>query len=51
LNPCRPDLLGFLNCLPLVAIELKKPGVPARGVARKQTGRNGTMALLPIIHK
>lgn len=26
----RPDLVGFVNGLPLVAIELKKPGVPAR---------------------
>ena len=30
LNPCRPDLVGFVNGLPLVVIELKKPGVPAR---------------------
>ena len=28
--PCRPDLVGFLNGLPLVVIELKKPGVAAR---------------------
>ena len=27
---CRPDLVGFVNGLPLVVIELKKPGVPAR---------------------
>ncbi len=27
---CRPDLVGFINGLPLVVIELKKPGVPAR---------------------
>jgi len=26
----RPDLVGFLNGLPLVVIELKQPGVPAR---------------------
>jgi len=26
----RPDLIGFVNGLPLVVIELKKPGVPAR---------------------
>ena len=26
----RPDLVGFINGLPLVVIELKKPGVPAR---------------------
>ncbi len=30
LYTCRPDLLGFVNGLPLVVIELKKPGVPAR---------------------
>jgi hypothetical protein len=29
-NTCRPDLVGFVNGLPLVVIELKKPGVPAR---------------------
>ena len=27
---CRPDLIGFVNGLPWVVIELKKPGVPAR---------------------
>ena len=26
----RPDLVGFVNGLPLVVVELKKPGVPAR---------------------
>ena len=30
LNSRRPDLIGFINGLPLVVIELKKPGVPAR---------------------
>jgi type I restriction enzyme, R subunit len=30
LYTCRPDLVGFINGLPLVVIELKKPGVPAR---------------------
>ncbi len=30
LYTCRPDLLGFVNGLPMVVIELKKPGVPAR---------------------
>ncbi|MDQ6632227.1 MAG: type I restriction endonuclease [Verrucomicrobiota bacterium] len=30
LYTCRPDLVGFVNGLPLVIIELKKPGVPAR---------------------
>ena len=29
LYTCRPDLVGFVNGLPLVVIELKKPGVPA----------------------
>lgn len=27
---CRPDLVGFVNGLPWVVVELKKPGVPAR---------------------
>ena len=27
---CRPDLVAFVNGLPLVVIEFKKPGVPAR---------------------
>ena len=26
----RPDLIGFVNGLPFVVVELKKPGVPAR---------------------
>jgi len=26
----RPDLIGFVNGLPWVVIEFKKPGVPAR---------------------
>lgn len=30
LYTCRPDLVGFVNGLPLLVIELKKPGVPAR---------------------
>ena len=29
-TPAAPDLVGFVNGLPLVVIELKKPGVPAR---------------------
>ncbi len=29
-SSCRPDLVGFVNGLPLAVIELKKPGVPAR---------------------
>jgi type I restriction enzyme, R subunit len=35
LYTCRPDLIGFVNGLPLVVIELKKPGVQARGVRRE----------------
>ena len=27
LYTCRPDLVGFVNGLPLVVIEFKKPGV------------------------
>ena len=30
LYTCRPDLVGFINGLPWVVVELKKPGVPAR---------------------
>ncbi|MFZ0434658.1 MAG: type I restriction endonuclease subunit R [Chthoniobacterales bacterium] len=30
LYTCRPDLVGFVNGLPLMVIEFKKPGVPAR---------------------
>jgi type I restriction enzyme R subunit len=30
LYTCRPDLVGFVNGLPLVVVELKQPGVPAR---------------------
>jgi type I restriction enzyme R subunit len=30
LYTCRPDLVAFVNGLPVVVIELKKPGVPAR---------------------
>jgi type I restriction enzyme, R subunit len=30
LYTCRPDLVAFVNGLPIVVIELKKPGVPAR---------------------
>lgn len=30
LYTCRPDLVGFVNGLPWVVIELKQPGVPAR---------------------
>ena len=27
---CRPDLIGFVNGLPVVVMEFKRPGVPAR---------------------
>jgi type I restriction enzyme R subunit len=30
LYTCRPDLVGFVNGLPMVVIELKQPGVSAR---------------------
>lgn len=30
LYPCRPDLVGFVNGLPWLVIELKNPGVPVR---------------------
>lgn len=30
LYTCRPDLVGFVNGVPWVVVELKKPGVPAR---------------------
>lgn len=30
LYTCRPDLVGFVNGLPLIVIEVKKPGVPAQ---------------------
>lgn len=30
LYTCRPDLVGFVNGLPLIVIELKKPAVPVR---------------------
>jgi type I restriction enzyme R subunit len=30
LYTCRPDLIGFVNGLPLMLTEFKKPGVPAR---------------------
>jgi type I restriction enzyme R subunit len=30
LYTCRPDLIGFVNGLPLVVMEFKRPGTPAR---------------------
>ena len=37
----RPDLVGFVNCLPLVVIELKKPGVPARAAFDESLTHSG----------
>ena len=36
LYTCRPDLVGFVNGLPLVVIEVKKPGVPAQAGLRRK---------------
>jgi type I restriction enzyme R subunit len=30
LYTCRPDLVGFVNGLPVIVVELKQPGVPAK---------------------
>ena len=30
LYTCRPDIVGFVNGLPLILLEFKQPGVPAR---------------------
>ncbi len=50
LYTCRPDLVGFVSGLPLVVIELKKPGVPARAafdenLTSYQHPQNGIPAL------
>ena len=50
LYTCRPDLIGFVNGLPLVVIELKKPGVPAKqafdgNLTSYKHGQNGVPAL------
>lgn len=50
LYTCRPDLIGFINGLPLVVIELKKPGVPARqafdeNLTSYKNAQNGIPAL------
>ena len=37
LYTCRPDLVGFVNGLPLVVLELKKPGVPAHALRSMKT--------------
>jgi type I restriction enzyme R subunit len=39
-NSCRPDLVGFLNGLPLVVIELNMPGVPARAAFDENLSRD-----------
>lgn len=51
LYTCRPDLIGFVNGLPWVLIELKKPGVPARNafvenLSSYKHPQNGAPALL-----
>ena len=45
LYTCRPDLVGFVNRLPLVVIELKRPGVLGLASAFIQCQR-GESALL-----
>jgi type I restriction enzyme, R subunit len=50
LYTCRPDLIGFVNGLPLVLMEFKKPGVPARAafdenVTSYKHSQNGIPAL------
>jgi type I restriction enzyme R subunit len=50
LYTCRPDLIGFVNGLPLVVIELKKPGVPVKqafddNLTSYKHAQNGTPAL------
>ncbi len=50
LYTCRPDLVGFVNGLPLVVIEFKRPGVPARvafdeNITSYKHAQNGIPAL------
>src|SRR6185436_9540421 len=50
LYTCRLDLVGFVNGLPLVVIELKQPGVPARvafdeNITSYKHSQNGIPAL------
>ena len=50
LYTCRPDLIGFVNGLPLVLIEFKKPGVSARAafdenITSYKHSQNGVPAL------
>jgi type I restriction enzyme, R subunit len=55
LYTCRADLVGFVNGLPLVVIELKKPGVPARGIPREsdalQAADSGTVLVQRAAHR
>ena len=55
LYTCRPDVAGFVNGLPLVVIELQKPGVPARGVRREadalQTAHPGAVLVQRAAHR
>ena len=52
LYTCRPDLVGFVNDLPLVVIELKQPGVPACAAFDEHlthcTERIDTSPLIPL---
>lgn len=50
LYTCRPDLIGFINGLPLVLIEFKKPGVSPRAafddnITSYKHAQNGVPAL------
>ena len=50
LYTCRPDLIGFVNGLPLVLIEFKKPGISARAafdenISSYKHPQNGVPAL------
>jgi type I site-specific restriction-modification system R (restriction) subunit len=45
LYTCRPDLVGFVNGLPLVVVELKKPGVPGLASAFIQCQRDESALL------
>jgi len=50
LYTCRPVLVGFINGLPLVVIELKKPGVPGLVEGRRlrvEGGRRATRCSSP----
>lgn len=50
LYTCRPDIVGFVNGLPLVVIEFKKPGVPPQqafeqNLTSYKHAQNGVAAL------